>query len=435
MRRQTPGLSPNPSRRLFLEGAAALGLGAFGSPSRADDHPRSIPPPHPPGIARKKIAAVVTAYFPMSHAYHIVGRMLWGYQWKGNHHQPAFEVASLWCDQKPANDVGHDLARRFGVRESPTVADALTLGTGKLSVEGVLLIGEHGDYPSNGKGQKLYPRFEMFEKVADVVAKSGRGVPIFIDKHLSYDPEKARTMVETAERLHCPLMAGSSLPVTWRRPEYDPPLGTTYREALVAGYGPDEIYGFHALETLQGLVERRPGGETGVKGVTAVRGQAVWEAGDRGDWSWDLLENALGRSETLNPGDIRVNCPNPTAFVVEYRDGLKAAVLLLNGHVADFTFAGRVEGRPKAESCLFTLPAPPGANFFTALSRPLEAFLATGTPPYPVRRTLLTGGILDSAMTSLAEGSRKVETPGLAIAYEAPQDPAFARGTSASPVE
>src|SRR5258708_34792583 len=102
-------------------------------------------------------------------------------------------------------------------------------------------------------------------------------------------------------------MAGSSLPVTWRRPELELKLGTPVEEGLVAGYGPIEVYGFHALEALQAMIERRVGGETGVKAVTCLTGNDVWKAGDSGLWSWDLLEAALGRSETVNPGDIRTN--------------------------------------------------------------------------------------------------------------------------------
>jgi hypothetical protein len=429
---------PVTSRRRWLgdAGRSAAGLWLAGglANARGDDHPRSSPPDPRRGAERKKVAAVVTAYYPMSHAYHIVGRFLWGYQWRGVHHRPEFEVASLYTDQVRGNDVGQGLARRFGVRVSRDVADAITLGTGGLAVDAVLLIGEHGDYPNNAKGQKLYPRFELFQQVAAVIEPEKRGVPIFVDKHLSYDTAKALKMVAEAKRLNCPLMAGSSLPVTWRHPELELPVGVKLDEALVAGYGPDEIYGFHALETLQCMVERRDGGESGVKAVTALRGPAVWEAGDRKLWSWDLLEHALGRSETLNPGDIRANVAEPFAILVEYRDGLKTAALLLNGQIADFNFAGRLAGGGGVESCMFYLPNPPAANFFTPLTHHIETFFATSTPPYPIDRTLLTTGIIDAAMASAADRGRRVDTPALAIAYRPPDSSGFARGTPASPV-
>ena len=177
---------------------------------------------------------------------------------------------------------------------------------GKLAVEGVLLIGEHGNYPRNDKGQILYPRLEMMEQIVAAFRKAGRGVPVFNDKHLSYTFANAKKMIGWSEELKFPLMAGSSLPVTWRRPELEARLETPFEEGLVAGYGPIEVYGFHGLERFRGLW-RAQGGETGVKAVTCLTGKDVWRAGDAGRWSWDLLDAALSRSETVNVGDVRKN--------------------------------------------------------------------------------------------------------------------------------
>jgi hypothetical protein len=249
-------------------------------------------------------------------------------------------------------------------------------------------------------------------------------------------------------------MAGSSLPVTWRRPELEFKLGTKITEALVASRGELEIYGIHALETLQCMVERRftnadpkPAAQ-GVKAVTCLQGDAVWEAGDDGLWSWDLLEHAIGRSPSRNAGDIRANCrrfprpanwgnfvKGPIAFLVEYRDGLKATVLQIDGHVADETFAAKVAGEAKPASCLFWLPPPPGAAFLEALSSHVETFMATGKPPYPVERTQLTGGILDCALESRVNDSKRLETPDLDIRYAPPTDSGFIRGDYVRPVK
>ena len=144
------------------------------------------------------------------------------------------------------------------------------------------------------------------------------------------------------------------------------------------------------------------------------------QAGDQGVWSWALLEHALGRSHTVNPGDIKQNTRDfmpppapgrdaltklrhPVAFVVEYVDGLRATVLILNGHVDDTTIAARIDGPTGGDtivSTLMYLPAPPGASFFNPLVLRIEDFFRTGQPPYPVERTLLTGGILDVALES-----------------------------------
>src|SRR5262249_8555240 len=147
------------------------------------------------------------------------------------------------------------------------------------------------------------------------------------------------------------------------------------------------------------------------------------------------------RSPSLNVGDVRENCRHfvpppgrptfprgPVAFVVEYQDGLRATVLLLNGHVDDTTFAARLAGEKKPVSTLFYLPPPPGASFLQALTVHIEQFLRTGRPPYPVQRTLLTGGILDVALESRLRGMKRIETADLDVRYDPPADSGFMRG-------
>jgi hypothetical protein len=437
----------DPTRRAFLASAAALPAVAA-----AQDAPRTRPPKRP-RPAEKKVAVVCSVYWYLSHAYHIAGRFLDGYMAGDRHHFPDFGVASCYVEQ-PRNNLAPELSREHGFRLSTTIEDALTLGTGRLAVDGVLLICEHGDYPYNARGQKLYPRHEYFREIVRVFERSGRSVPVFCDKHLSYDRTKAADMVATAKKMNFGLMAGSSLPVTWRRPEYEPALGTRFTDALLVSRGELEIYGIHALEALQCMTERRfargdagKPAEQGVKAVTALQGDAVWKAADDGLWSWELLEHAVGRSPSRNAGDVRANCrrfqrsatwghfvPGPIAFHVEYRDGLKATVLQLDGHVADETFAARVAGRPRPVSTLFWLPPPPGAAFLEALASHAERFLATGRPSYPVERTQLTGGILDYALESRATGSRRIETPDLDIRYDPPADSGYMRGEYVRPV-
>jgi hypothetical protein len=442
------------TRRTFLASSIIAAPGGL-RPSLAlsADTPRSRPPKRAKP-ATKSVAVLTSVYRYLSHSYHIAGRFLDGYMKGDEHHFPDFGVASVYAEQVPKNDMSRELAKDHGFRLSNTIEDALTLGTGKLAVDGVLLICEHGDYPYNSRGQKLYPRHEYFKQVVAVFEKSGKTVPVFCDKHLSYDRRHAAEMVATAKKMNFPMMAGSSLPVTWRRPELEFKLGAKITEALVASRGELEIYGIHALETLQCMAERRFPGDRrvdppqGVKAVTALQGDAVWKAGDDGLWSWELLEHALGRSISRNAGDIRDNCkrfpkpPNwdfytkgPIAFLIEYRDGLKAAVLQLDGHVADETFAARVDGEKKPQSCLFWLPPPPGAAFLEALAMHVETFLATGRPPYPVERTQLTGGILDYALESLASKSKRLETPDLDIRYDPPADSGFMRGDYAKPAK
>jgi hypothetical protein len=336
----------------------------------------------------------------------------------------------MYNDQYPKDDLSRSVCKRHNIELSPTVAAALG-GERGLDVDAVLLICEHGDYPVNEFGQVLYPRYELFEQIVEVFRKSRRTVPVFVDKHLSYDHQKAAKMVATARELGFGLMAGSSLPVTWRRPEIEPPRDTPFREGLVCfGYdrAPVEIYLFHALETLQCMLERRTGGETGIKSIVCLEGEAVWKAGDAGRWSWKLLEAALSRCPSNNTGPIRENVLKPLAVLIEYDDGTRGTVLNLVEQVSDFAFAGWVEGRDEPVSSCFYLPAPPGARFFDPLTFNIEKLFSTGKSPYPVERTLLTSTVLDLAMHALKKGPEPVSSPALKIRYRAPESTGFFRG-------
>jgi hypothetical protein len=193
-------------------------------------------------------------------------------------------------------------------------------------VDAVLLIGEHGEYPRNSRGQKMYPRYELFEPIAQVFRKSRRVVPLFNDKHLSYSWEKAKKMYDTAREMKIPFMAGSSIPVTVRVPELEIPFGSKIEHAVAVGYGDMDAYGFHTLETLQCMVERREGAETGVASVEWLENEAVWKWRDgEGKWSAPLLNAALATSPKTKPGRMEDNAKSPVLFLVNYRDGLQSA--------------------------------------------------------------------------------------------------------------
>jgi hypothetical protein len=365
---------------------------------------------------RKKIAAIVTSYFPYSHADVIVTKLMKGIP---TDHQglrpPRVELASLYLDQIDVRDIGQSLAWWHRVPIYQSIRAALTLGGQELAVEGVLLIGEHGDYPLDEMGRQMYPRRYFFEQVCGVFASSGRSVPVFNDKHLSYNWADARWMFDRARELQVPFMAGSSLPTCWRKPFLEYPLDTPLEEAVAIGYGGIESYGFHALETLQCMVERRQGGETGVAAVQCLEGEAVWEAGRQGRWSRELAEAACACIEEKPEGPMEAHCQNPAAFLIEYRDGLRAAVLMLNGYVGDFAYAGRSHGRVQA--CEFYLQRGFPHGHFNYLCLNIEEMFLTGVPTYPVERTLLTTGLVDAVMNSRYRGHVRWETPHLDVSY------------------
>src|SRR5262249_36262312 len=122
-----------------------------------------------PGTARPKIAAVCTTYFKMSHSQHIVDRLLEGYGWNGTHHFPPMDLVSLYVNQVGETDWSRErLKRHPQVKGCSNISDALTLGGSKLAVDGVVLVGEHGKYSRNEKGQTKYPRYEFFQEIVKV---------------------------------------------------------------------------------------------------------------------------------------------------------------------------------------------------------------------------------------------------------------------------
>src|ERR1700674_1255098 len=106
---------------------------------------------------KKRVAAIVTVYTHNSHADVIVSRLLQTDTLDGKGKDSPLELVSLYTDQKPAGDISRLLAASHRFRISDSVEDALTLGTGKLAVDGVLLVAEHGDYPKSPTGNTQYP--------------------------------------------------------------------------------------------------------------------------------------------------------------------------------------------------------------------------------------------------------------------------------------
>jgi hypothetical protein len=214
-----------------------------------------------------------------------------------------------------------------------------------------------------------------------------------------------------------PMMAGSSVPVAWRRPPLAFRTGIPLDGALAVGFGGLESYGFHALELLQAFVQRRSGTVTGVAAVTCLEGRAAWEAAEQGLWRADLLPAALRHvpgAEGLarDVAACRRADPEAAVFLVEYADGFRAAAYVARRLVAEFAFAARVAGRhePVGTWCELNKPQ---RDHFSFLCNHIEVMFRTGRPSYPVERTYLVTGALAALMDSRAEGGRRVGTPHL----------------------
>jgi hypothetical protein len=429
----------NGNRRDFLMAATAAGLAWHPFSAQAAER-------------RPKITALTTIYHKYSHSEHLVDRFLDGYGWEGRHHYPPMDVVSLYVEQVGENDLSRERSQRHPqMKIYPTIAEALTLGTGKLAVDGVLLIGEHGKYPVNEKGQVLYPRYEYFKQIVDVYRDSGRVAPVFNDKHLSWSWDHAVEMYETAKKMGFGLMAGSSLPVSWRQPSVELPAGARVEEAVGIWGGGIDGGDIHVIEAMQSIVERRRGGETGVRAVEAFRGDRFWKAMEAGSWDaggWDpqLLEACLSRSNQLNSPratyshvlptieDLRRLAADSYAYRFEYADGLRVSIIQFSptpgmvggGVVGDCSVAARLQG-DEVFSVLFYLPYYTTRNFFSPQVHHIESLFLTGKSPYPVERTLLTTGMTAAGIESLFQKQKRLETSHLAINYQPTRESTFWR--------
>ncbi len=417
--------SPHWTRRNFLLASAAAAASVASAA---------------PAAPRKKIALIGTVCGKHSHTQHFLDRLALGYTWAGQWQKPRTDLAALYIDQFPDKDLARSRAKKYGIPIFPTIADALTLGTGKLAVDGVVIIGEHGDYPKNELGQTLYPRHEFLQQAVKVFEAGGRSVPVFNDKHLSTDWDKCTAMVAHSKRLGFPFLAGSSLPVTRRLPAVDLPWGTPLAESVAVGYGGVDSYDFHGLETAQCMSERRRGGEVGIKSVQALRGEKMWDIVATRERTRRLLLAALCRSHHLPVEDgyetdpvsfewARRNFPAGFAYFIEHRDGFRTTLFMLG--VQDFTYAGLHADTGEITSCQMFLPMPGGvattADFFNPLAHHIETLVLENRAPYPVERTLLTSGMLIAAVQSLHREGALIETPQMEVRYTAPRESLFWR--------
>jgi hypothetical protein len=412
LQKMTIQAGTNLSRRDCLRLAAGSVLGASAAPI-ATGQPAAG---RDELVRPKSVAGIITVYRPGSHADVLLGKILEGWRHDGGA-GPALKLASMYVDQFPSDDLARPLSRKHGVPIFDSIEQALTLGGERLAVDGVISIGEHGDYPWNDKEQHLYPRRRFFEEITKTFVKTDRILPVFNDKHLGPTWTDAQWMYDRARELKIPLMAGSSLPLSFRSPEIDVPLESPIEAAVGIGYSGLDIYGSHALDCYQSLVERRRGAEKGVKSVQFLSGAAVWKAVSDGVVPAALVDAALSivpKDEGRDPRRDEL----ANLFLFEYVDGFRGAQLMLNS-VGRTAVALQLRGKAKPLATSFEERTEPRHPHFAYLLKAIETLMHTGRPVYPVERVLLTSGILDKALTLRAQKEvAAASTPELAIAYQ-----------------
>ncbi len=208
----------------------------------------------------------------------------------------------MYVDQFPEEDLSRERAARFdNLTIYPSIAKALCMGGDKLAVDGVLIIGEHGNYPQNEKGQTLYPRYEFFEQTVDVFRNSGRSVPVFNDKHLSWNWDWAQKMVDTAREMDFPLSAGFEPAGVVANPVGRDAAGCRSRRGdLRSPTATSTATTSMPWKTIQALAERRKGGE--MRRQTAAGPARATPSGKRsrpGRWDERRLRSGAGGSLSL----------------------------------------------------------------------------------------------------------------------------------------
>lgn len=367
-----------------------------------------------------------------SHADWIVTKLLDGYWWHGAYTPSRVEVVSVYIHQFEESGLGQKVCKAKGIPIFDTVGEAVTLGGEELAVDGVVIVGEHGEYLTDLKGHWLLPRWWIYKQVIQVFERSKRSVPIFNDKHLSYDWNEAKWMFDKSRELNFPLTGGSSIPVYYRKPEIELPIDTPLKNSLVLGGTADEGAIFHAIDVLQAFVERRKGGETGVKSVQSIRGPETWKWVEANPWAYRLL-NSVENSFQLERGYFQQS-QRTNMCIIEYNDGTEAAVI--GGRGVGWTFAGEIDG-DKEPTVISMLGWPgPFDQYHASNAQPhwITEMMVTREEPFDAKRLLLSTGIVNHYMDSNWENGhyspvgRRIETPVLNIKYRTLREAQFNRG-------
>ena len=187
-------------------------------------------------------------------------------------HSFRVDVVSVYINQFDTSLLGQKVCKAKNIPIYKTVGEAVTLGASELAVDGVVIVCEHGNYPTDLKGHWLLPRWWIYQQVIRVFEQSNRSVPVFNDKHLSYNWDDAKWMFDKSRELNFPLSGGSSIPIYFRKPEIELPIDAPIKNSIVVGDAADEGAIFHCVDVLQAFVDRRKGGETGVKSVGPFAG-------------------------------------------------------------------------------------------------------------------------------------------------------------------
>lgn len=374
------------------------------------------------GDRRPRIAVLCTECRPLSHADVIVSRWLEPfpadhlYGWV----KPAGQIVSIYAEQRHSQrDLLPAMIARHGIQCFDSIEKALTLGGDDLAVDGILLIAEHGDYPLNEFGQKLYPRKEFFDGVMGAFDKFGKSTPVFFDKHLSWNPDWIRTMSDRVANSRIPFFAGSSLPFSLPSSLSSIPRGSKFEEVVAVYFNGVESYLFHSAELVESVIENRLSARDGISEVVAWKDEEVWSAVDRGEFSWDLVEAAcssVSEEALLAIQRLRQRRGGGPvyAFRLRYHDGFNVTHFMQTDVVRQWCLAARLAD---GERIVSGSPDLGGAGHyfphFARLCVEIDEFFVSGQSPVLGDRIYRTSMTTALCLRALQAPGRRLSTPEL----------------------
>lgn len=354
------------------------------------------------------LAVIAEEFAVGTPAQQLLDRFLSGYPRDGEFHRP--EIATLRL-HVPGASPGADAERR--AREHGLVI-ATDLERATREADGIIIA------PRNLAGP------ENDQLIESALGNAPRGCRCFVHGALGNSLAAAKKNSDLAEARGVPLLVGTSVSVTWRLPEVELPSDASFQQALIVVQGPSPVAEVEALDGLLPLLERRHGGESGVRSVRSWEGDALWQAGEEGAWSKPLLASAISRSDSPQGDPMRDGrtqdlvglglvpklAVKPRGWLVEHRDGLRSALLVLDGVIADYNFAVQT-GSGEILSGQLYRPPKPAQHQFSRLAAVIEDFFQGAPSPWFVRRSLLTAGLLGAFRTLSAGATQPLETPEL----------------------
>ncbi|NBV23386.1 MAG: hypothetical protein EBS05_15890 [Proteobacteria bacterium] len=370
-----------------------------------------MPPP-------RQIAFLLDDFALQTPAQQLLDRFLLGYRRNGSFHKPdAFRVS---YSLSPTGGEG-------GVRGRPST-EASSLLQQRVTGHGLQLTADLPTAVREADALVIVPGIGSASPpeplLAAALAHARRGTACFVFGALASSLATARTRAALANARQVTLASGTEWPLTWRLPQIDLPVRASLDEAIIVVQGPSPLAELQALDALLPILERRAGGERGVRQVKFLADRELWRAGDRREWSWPLLSSALSRSDSpqgdtlldgrtqdlVGLGVVPKLARNPRGWLLEHADGVRTALLVLEGVVADCNFALRLKDGSEISAQLFHAPVP-GQEHFSPLAATLEDFFRTGQAPAPFARSLLTAGLLDACRQSAAQPGTWLRTP------------------------